>query len=94
MGDHHHHHSSTQNIRLAFFLNLGFTVIEFIGGLLTNSTAILADAVHDLGDTFALGQAWYFEKLTERKENNRYTYGFKRFSLMGALISTLLLVVS
>ena len=94
MGDHHHHHSSTQNIRLAFFLNLGFTVIEFIGGLLTNSTAILADAVHDLGDTFALGQAWYFEKLTERKENNRYTYGFKRFSLLGALISTLLLIIS
>ena len=91
---HDHHHSSIKNIKLAFFLNLGFTIIEFIGGVLTNSTAILADAVHDLGDSFALGQAWYFERLSSRKGNNRYTYGFKRFSLLGALISTLLLLFS
>ncbi len=94
MGHHHHHHSTTDNIRLAFFLNVGFTIIEFIGGLLTNSTAILADAVHDLGDSIALAQAWYFEKLIERDSNNRYTYGFRRFSLLGALISTFLLLLS
>jgi cobalt-zinc-cadmium efflux system protein len=92
--DHHHHHNATKNIKLAFFLNLSFTIIEFIGGLLTNSTAILADAVHDLGDSIALAQAWYFEKLTERDSNNRYTYGFRRFSLLGALISTLVLLLS
>lgn len=90
----HHHHSATKNIKLAFFLNLGFTIIEFIGGLLTNSTAILADAVHDLGDSIALAQAWYFERLTERDSNKRYTYGFRRFSLLGALISTLVLLLS
>ena len=89
-----HIHSSTKNIKLAFFLNVGFTLIEFIGGILTNSTAILADAVHDLGDSFALGQAWYFESLAGRKANNRYTYGFRRFSLLGALVSTLFLLLS
>ena len=90
----HHQHTGIKNIRLAFLLNLGFTIIELIGGVLTNSTAILADAVHDLGDSFALGQAWYFERLAGREGNNRYTYGFRRFSILGALISTLLLILS
>ncbi len=93
-GHHHHHHDNTKNIKLAFFLNLIFTVIEFIGGFLTNSTAILADAVHDFGDTIALGQAWYFEKLSLKEANARYSYGFKRFTLLGAMISILLLLVS
>lgn len=61
---------------------------------MTNSTAILADAVHDLGDSFALGQAWYFESISRRKGSAIYSYGFKRFSLLGALISTLLLLTS
>ena len=89
-----HKHSPGKNIKTAFFLNFSFTLIEFIGGLLTNSTAILADAAHDLGDTFALGQAWYFENLTTKKGSQKYSYGFKRFSLLGALISTVLLLTS
>jgi len=91
---HTHAHSSVKNIKLAFFLNLGFTLVEFVGGFLTNSTAILADAVHDLGDSFALGQAWYFGSLAQRKGDNRYTYGFKRFATLGALISTFVLLLS
>ena len=90
----HDHQHNTKNIKTAFFLNFFFTIIEFIGGYLTNSTAILADAVHDLGDTVALGQAWYFEKISHRKTTHRYTYGFKRFALLGAMISTLLLLLS
>lgn len=90
----HHHHGTIKNIRAAFFLNLAFTIIEIIGGFLTNSTAILADAVHDLGDSFALAQAWYFERISLRQESSAYTYGFRRFSLLGALISTLLLLTS
>ena len=89
-----HNHKPGKNIKTAFFLNFSFTLIEFIGGLLTNSTAILADAVHDLGDTFALGQAWYFENLTAKKGSLKYSYGYKRFSLLGALISTALLLTS
>ena len=90
----HRHHGELENIKLAFFLNLSFTVIEIIGGLLTNSTAILADAVHDMGDTIALAQAWYFESLTKNKGSQRYTYGYKRFSLFGALFSSMILVLS
>ncbi len=92
--DHHHHHGPARNIKTAFFLNLGFTFIEIIGGIITNSTAILADAVHDLGDSVALGQAWYFEKLSNEKGNVRYTYGYRRFSLFGAIISTVILLGS
>jgi len=91
---HNHSHTAVSNLKLAFFLNLGFTVIEFIGGLLTNSTAILADAVHDLGDSFALAQAWYFESISEKGANQTYTYGYRRFTLLGAIISALLLLVS
>lgn len=92
--DHTHQHGTVKNIRTAFFLNLGFTIFEFIGGTLANSTAILADAVHDLGDSFALGQAWYFEKVSGQQGSNTYSYGFRRFSLLGALISTMLLLAS
>lgn len=95
MSHSHHHHTphSTGNIRFAFFLNLGFTVIEIIGGLLTNSVAILSDALHDLGDSISLGMAWYFQRLSCKKSNSRYTYGYKRFSLLGALLNSLILVV-
>ncbi|NTW51165.1 MAG: cation transporter [Chlorobiaceae bacterium] len=92
--DHHAHHHAEGSIRTAFFLNLGFTVVEIVGGFLTNSTAILADAAHDLGDCFALGQAWYFERLSGEKGNARYSYGYRRFSTFGALLSTVLLLVS
>ena len=92
--DHHHHHHVAGNIRTAFFLNLGFTVVEIIGAFLTNSTAILANAAHDLGDCFALGQAWYFERLAGERGDARYSYGYKRFSTFGALLSTVLLLLS
>ena len=67
--DRHDHHHASGNIKLAFFLNLGFAAVEIIGGVLTGSTAILANAVHDLGDSFALGQAWYFEQVSHGKSN-------------------------
>jgi len=92
--DHHHHHDAVSNLKLAFFLNLGFTVIEFVGGIFTNSTAIIADAIHDFGDSFALAQAWYFESISEKSATRTYTYGYRRFTLLGALISSLLLLVS
>lgn len=94
MEHHRHDHTSGGNIRTAFFLNLGFTVVEIIGGFVTNSTAILADAVHDLGDSVALGQAWYFERLSGENADLRYTYGYRRFSLLGAFVSTVILLGS
>lgn len=91
---HKHPHAASKNIKVAFFLNFAFTLVEIVGGILTNSTAILADAIHDLGDTIALGQAWYFESLTTQKGSRKYSYGYKRFALLGALISTVILLGS
>ena len=80
-------YSATNNTRLAFFLNLVFTIIEFIGGFLTNSMAILSDAVHDLGDSISLGSSWYLQKISSKGSSNKYSFGYKRFSTLGALLS-------
>lgn len=92
--DHHHehHHGIGRNIRFAFFLNLGFTVVEIVGGFLTNSVAILSDAVHDLGDTVTLAISWSLEILSEKEATEKLTFGYKRFSLLGALISSFILL--
>ena len=90
---HHHHHSDVQNIKVAFFINLAFTLVEIVGGFFTNSIAILSNAVHDLGDSLALGLAWYFQKLAKKESNRSFSYGFKRFSLLGAIINSIVLVV-
>lgn len=90
---HKHHYSDVKNIKVAFFLNLSFTIIEIIGGILTNSVAILSDAVHDLGDSVTLGLSWYFQKLSKKPRTKVYTYGYKRFSLLGALINSIILLI-
>jgi cobalt-zinc-cadmium efflux system protein len=90
---HHHHHHASGNLKVAFFLNLLFTVIEIIGGILTNSLAILSDALHDLGDSLSLGLAWYFQNLSKKGRDQKFSYGYKRFSLLGAIINSIVLVV-
>lgn len=89
----HHHVSDGQRIGWAFWLNFIFTIIEFIGGWLTNSVAIMADAVHDLGDSLSIGLAWYLSKVGHKKADEQYTYGYKRLSLLGAMINGLILIV-
>jgi len=91
--DHNHSHGEKSNIGLAFFLNFFFTIIELIGGLLTNSIAIISDAVHDFGDSLSLGLAWYFQKLSKKGSTKQYSYGYKRFSLLGAIINCTVLIV-
>ncbi len=90
---HHHNHSHDEksNIALAFFLNLSFTFIELIGGFLTNSIAIISDAVHDFGDSLSLGLAWYFQKISKKERTTQYSYGYKRFSLLGAIVNCVVL---
>ncbi len=90
---HHHDHTDVKNIKVAFFLNVVFTIIEIVGGFLTNSIAIMSDAVHDLGDSLSLGLAWYFQKMAKRGSDKSYSYGYKRFSLLGAVINSIVLVV-
>jgi len=77
---------------LAFFLNLGFAIIEFVGGWLTNSTAIMADAVHDLGDSLSIGSAWLLQRLGKRKADDKFTYGYQRLSLFGAVLNGVILI--
>ncbi|MDR1681529.1 MAG: cation diffusion facilitator family transporter [Prevotellaceae bacterium] len=89
---HHHHGEGTRNIALAFFLNLGFCIIELVGGLLTNSIAIMSDALHDFGDSVALGLAWIFQRIAGRKPTAHYTYGYKRYSLLSAIINSMVLL--
>jgi cobalt-zinc-cadmium efflux system protein len=97
-GHHHHHghahaHGAVGNIKVAFFLNLLFTLIEIAGGIFTNSVAILSDALHDLGDSLSLGLAWYFQKLSAKNRDATFSYGYRRFSLLGAVINSLVLVI-
>ena len=99
MHSHHHHHGhdhahhETSNIALAFWLNFIFAIIEFIGGIFTNSVAIIADAIHDLGDSMAIGFAWIASKISEKQPTARYSYGYRRWSLLSALISGVILLV-
>ncbi len=90
--DHGHDHSS-RNIGWAFLLNAAFTIIELIGGILTNSTAIMADAVHDLGDSLSIGLAWILARLSRKSATPTFTYGYHRLSLLGALVNAGVLLV-
>jgi len=92
MGHHHHHHTS-KGLTLAFWLNLLFSIVEVIGGIATNSTAIIADAFHDFMDAMAIGAAVLLEKISGRKRTLKFTYGYKRFSLLSAIGMSLFLLV-
>ena len=82
-----------RNILIAFILNLCFSIFEFIGGIFTNSVAIISDAVHDMGDAMSIGIAYFLEKKSKKGPDNKYTYGYARYSVLGATITTIILVV-
>lgn len=89
----HKHNNSRENIKLVFLLNLVFSIIELIGAFMTNSVSILSDAIHDFGDSFSIGISYLLEKYSNKKSNNKYTYGYLRYSLLGALITCLVLII-
>lgn len=96
MSNHNHHHdhsASYDNIKIAFILNFIFTIIEIIGGLWTNSVAILSDAVHDLGDSISLGLSWYLEKYSKKDPDQHFSFGYSRFSLLSAFINSVILII-
>ncbi|WP_062004541.1 cation diffusion facilitator family transporter [Streptococcus cristatus] len=84
---------SSKNMTIAFLLNFSFAIIEFIFGLLFHSSAVLADAIHDTGDALAIGLSTLFEKISTKKEDRNYTLGYKRYSLLGALLTSVILLV-
>ncbi len=89
----HQTYQSVRNILIAFLLNLGFSIYEFIGGFFTGSTAIISDSIHDFGDALSIGISFFLEKKSARRPDSHYTYGYVRYSLVGGMITTLILLL-
>ena len=81
-----------KNILIAFLLNLTFSVFEFLGGVFTGSVAIVSDAIHDIGDAASIGVAFFLEKKSKKQPDEKYTYGYARYSVIGSVITTLILL--
>lgn len=100
MSIHNHSHSHShigtgsrkQNVLFAGLLNIFFVVVEIVAGILTNSVAILSDALHDAGDSIALISAYFAEKQAEKKKDSKRTFGYARISLFSALLNALILI--
>jgi cobalt-zinc-cadmium efflux system protein len=84
---------SEKKIFIAFLLNLIFSSIELIGGIFTGSIAIISDAIHDFGDATSIGASFFLEKKSKKRPDNNYTYGYARFSVLGGLITTIILLI-
>ena len=82
-----------RNILTAFILNLAFSVFEFIGGIYTGSIAVISDAVHDIGDAASIGISYFLEKKSKRQPDAAFTYGYMRYSVIGSVITTMILLV-
>lgn len=82
-----------KNILIAFILNLSFSIFEFFGGIFTGSVAILSDAVHDIGDAASIGASYFLEKKSKQQPDGHYTYGYARYSVLGSVITTLILII-
>ncbi len=82
-----------RNILVAFILNIGFSIFELIGGILTGSIAILSDSLHDIGDALSIGLSYFLERKSKKKADSKHTYGYVRYSVMGSVITTMILLV-
>ena len=82
-----------KNILIAFFLNISFSIFELFGGLITNSVAIISDSIHDMGDAISIGISYFLERKSKKKANKKYTYGYVRYSVLGGVITTTILLV-
>ena len=81
-----------KNILIAFLLNLLFSIIEFIGGAITNSVAIISDSIHDMGDAMSIGVSFFLERKSTKSPDHKYTYGYIRYSVLGSIITTFILL--
>ncbi len=82
-----------KNILVAFLLNLAFSIFEFFGGIFCGSVAIQSDAIHDIGDAASIGISYFLEKKSKRAADEKYTYGYARFSVLGGVITTMILLL-
>jgi cobalt-zinc-cadmium efflux system protein len=97
-GHSHAHHQPPQSFNMAFAiavtLNLGFTCFEAIYAVVANSMGLLADAAHNFGDVFGLVLAWGANWLLTLPARKRYSYGYKRTTILAAVANALILVAS
>ena len=92
MGNRREDDQSMKNLFLVFVLNLLFSIVELLGGIITNSVAIISDALHDFGDSFSIGISFFLEKVSKKGKDELFTYGYRRFSLLGAFINASILI--
>lgn len=78
---------------MAFILNLSFSIFEFIGGALTNSVAIMSDSIHDMADAISIVISFFLEKRSKRKPDNKYTFGYVRYSVLASIITITILII-
>ena len=90
---HHHHKKAGENLAFVFFMNLAFNIIVIVGGIATNSMAILADCIHDMSDTISIAFAWYLERVSQKESSDHYSYGYQRFSILGAVIISVFVII-
>ena len=90
---HHHHKKAGENLAFVFFMNLAFNILVVVGGLATNSMAILADCIHDMSDTISIAFAWFLEHIAQRESTDKYSYGYQRFSILGAVIISVFVII-
>lgn len=90
---HDHHKKAGENLAFVFFMNLAFNIIVIIGGLATNSMAILADCIHDMSDTISIAIAWFLERVSQKESSDSYSYGYQRFSILGAVLISVFVIV-
>lgn len=90
---HSHHKKAGENLAFVFFMNLAFNIIVIAGGLATNSMAILADCIHDFADTISIALAWALERVSQKDSTHNYSYGYQRFSILGAVIISVFVIL-
>lgn len=90
---HHHHKKAGENLAFVFFMNLTFNILVIVGGLATNSMAILADCIHDLADTISIAIAWVLEWVSQKDSTDNYSYGYQRFSILGAVVISVFVII-
>lgn len=90
---HHHHKKAGKNLAFVFFMNLTFNILVIAGGLATNSMAILADCIHDMSDTISIAIAWALEHVSQKDSTDKYSYGYQRFSILGAVIISVFVII-
>lgn len=90
---HNHHKKASQNLAFVLVMNLTFNIIVIVGGLATNSMAILADCIHDVADTISIAVALIMEHVSQKDSTDKYSYGYQRFSILGAVITSIFVIL-